>query len=137
MTTPAESATLILKLFELRQNPLLREARQWWLAEFTPRDADELIAIISGERNSFFRMTAGYWDMAASLVTFGAIDDEMFRAANPEIYATVSKVHPFLDQLRRPGSPDFMKHAESVVVADPRGVERMQVLREQFLARRG
>ena len=64
MATPFESATLILKLFELRREPMLREARIWFLREFNPRSADEAIALAAGERNDWFRMVIGYWDMA-------------------------------------------------------------------------
>jgi hypothetical protein len=137
MPTPFESAQLNLKLFEIRRDPVLREARQWWLNDFTPRTFEELAAIAGGERNASFRMVAGYWDMAASMVTFGAIDPDMFRAANPEIVATVAKVSPFLAQMREAsGIPEFMRYAEAVVVGMEGGVERMQMLREQFLARR-
>jgi len=136
MPTPFESAQLNLKLFELRRDPVLREARQWWLQSFTPRTFEELLAVAGGERNASFRMVAGYWDMAASFVTFGAIDAEMFRAANPEIFGTMSKVYPFLPQLREVAKiPEFLHHAESLVVSAPNGVERLQLLREQALAR--
>ncbi len=136
MPTPFESAQLNLKLFELRRDPVLREARQWWLESFTPRTFEELIGIAGGERNASFRMVAGYWDMASSMVTFGAIDAEMFRAANPEIFGTMSKVYTFLPQLREVAKiPEFLRHAESVVTAQPDGVERLQLLRDQALAR--
>lgn len=136
MSTPVDSAHLNLKLFELRRDPVLREARQWWLESFTPRSFDELMAVIAGERNASFRMVAGYWDMAASMVTFGAVDAEMFRAANPEIVGTLSKVYPFLPQLRElSGIPEFLRHAESVVVGMPNGVARLEMMRAQFLAR--
>ena len=69
MPTPFESATLNLRLFELRREPVLREARSWYFAEFNPETFAEFAAIVSGERNASFRMVLGYWDMAASLVT--------------------------------------------------------------------
>ena len=75
MPTPFESAQLNLQLFDLRREPLLREARRWFLTECTPNDFSELVTIASGPRNASFRMVLGYWDMAASLVTNGAIDD--------------------------------------------------------------
>ena len=78
MPTPFESAQLILKLFEIRRDPVLREARQWFLSDFNPVTWEECSAIIGGERNSSFRMVVGYWDMAASLVTHGAIDTELW-----------------------------------------------------------
>ena len=48
--------------------------------------------MVSGEKNAWFRMVVGYWDMAASLVTFGAIDQEMFNASNGELLVAFAKV---------------------------------------------
>jgi hypothetical protein len=120
MPTPFESATLNLKLFELRREPVLREAREWFLRDFNPESLEELIALVSGERNSSVRMVIGYWDFAASLVTTGAIDAEAFLAAHSEIIGAFSKIYPFLAEGRRvSGEPDFCKHMESVVLAAP------------------
>jgi hypothetical protein len=120
MPTPFESGLLNLQLFELRREPVLREARAWFLNEFNPESFDEFVALVSGERNASFRMVLGYWDMAASLVVSGAIDGDAFRAAHGEIFAAFSKVHPFLQQLRQAsGEPDFCRHAEAVVLAAP------------------
>src|SRR5882672_9193301 len=100
MATPFESATLNLKLFELRRDPVLREAREWFLRDFNPETFAEVVETVSGERNASFRMVLGYWDMAASLVTTGAIDADAFRAAHSEVFGTFSKIHPFLAELR-------------------------------------
>ena len=56
--------------------------------------------------------------MAASLVTSGAIDGNSFRAAHGEIFATFSKIQPFLDELRTVSKePDICKHMQAVVMA--------------------
>ena len=129
MPTPFESATLNLQLFELRREPVLREARDWFVRTFNPETFDDLLTIVKGERNASFRMVLGYWDMAASLVTSGAIDPDAFRAAHGEIFAALSKVYPFLGELRALSrEPDFCKHAEDVVLGAPDG--------EQILKRR-
>jgi hypothetical protein len=120
MPTPYESARLNLQLFELRREPVLREARAWFLAEFTPESFADLARMASTERNASFRMVLGYWDMAASLVTGGAIDGDAFRAAHGEIFLTFAKVHPFLAELRAAaGEPEFCRHVEQVVLAAP------------------
>lgn len=120
MPTPYESAQLNLKLFELRQDPLLREARAWFFVEFNPESFSELAAIASGERNAWFRMVLGYWDMAASLVTSGAIDGDSFRTAHSEVFVTFAKVSPYIDELRvRAGEPHFCRHLEEVVTRAP------------------
>jgi hypothetical protein len=129
MPTPFENATLNLKLFDLRREPVLREARQWFLAEFNPDSFAELAAIAGGPRNAVFRMVLGYWDMAASLVTTGAIDGEAFRAAHSEVFLTLAKVYPFLSELRAAsGEPDFCRHIERVVLEAP-GAEAIMARR--------
>jgi hypothetical protein len=126
MPTPFESATLNLRLFELRREPVLREARRWYFAEFNPETFAEFAAIVAGERNASFRMVLGYWDMAASLVTTGAIDAEAFRAAHGEIVATFAKVQPFLGELRSTsGELEFCRHIEAVVLGMPDAVAVM------------
>jgi hypothetical protein len=141
MPTPFESATLNLKLFELRRDPVLREAREWFLRDFNPETFAEVVETISGERNASFRMVLGYWDMAASLVITDAIDADAFRAAHSEVFGTFSKIHPFLAELRAvSGEPDFCKHVEAVVLGAPDGeailARRLAALRAAAKARK-
>ena len=88
MPTPFESALLNLKFFDLRREAVLRQARHWFVMEFNPESLAECVAVVGGERNAWVRMVIGYWDIAASLVTSGAIDGDSFRAAHGEIFAT-------------------------------------------------
>ncbi len=120
MPTPFESAELNLKLFDLRRETVLREARNWFLRDFHPQNVGEVATVLRTQRNASFRMVLGYWDMAASLVTGGAIDANAFRAAHSEIFGTFSKIHPFLREMREAwGEPDFCKHMEAVVMGAP------------------
>jgi len=120
MPTPFESAQLNLQLFKLRREPVLREARAWFVMEFNPESFTDIVAALSSERNAWFRMVIGYWDMAASMVTTGAIDGDAFRAAHTEIVATFSKIQPFLAEIRSAfAEPEFCRHMESVVMAAP------------------
>jgi hypothetical protein len=79
MPTPFESGLLNLHLFDLRREPVLREARSWFLGQFNPQSFSEVVALASGDRNASFRMVLSYWEMAASLVVNGAIDGDAFR----------------------------------------------------------
>ena len=120
MPTPYESARLNLQLYDLRREPALREARKWFLGEFNPESVEDLVRMIGDDHNATFRMVLGYWDMAASLVTSGAIDGDAFRAAHGEIFLTFAKIHPFLAQMRAAsGETDYCKHLEAVVMAAP------------------
>ena len=120
MPTPFESARLNLHLYDLRREPVLREARAWFLNDFNPETMEQLVAVLSGDRNPSFRMVLGYWDMAASMVTTGAIDADAFRAAHSEVFATFSKIEPLLAQLRAvSGESAFCQHLETVVMGAP------------------
>lgn len=120
MPTPFESAQLNLKLFELRRDPMLRQARDWFLFDFNPQSFPEFAALAMGERNAWFRMVIGYWDMACSLVTAGAIDADSFRAAHGEIFGAFSKIAPYLAELRASrGETSICKNMETVVMAAP------------------
>jgi len=120
LPTPFESAQLNLQLFDLRREPVLREARAWFLLEFNPETLADLGAVLAGHRNASFRMVLGYWDMAASLVTTGAIDADAFRAAHGEVFGTFCKVQPFLAEMRAvSGEADFCRHLEAVVMGAP------------------
>jgi hypothetical protein len=135
MPTPFESAQLNLQLFDLRREPVLREARAWFLLDFNPDSFADLVSAVSGERNASFRMVLGYWDMAASMVTTGAIDGDAFRAAHGEILATFAKIQPFLAEMRSAsGELDFCKHMETVVMAAPNAETTLTRRREAMRA---
>src|SRR6478735_4334889 len=120
MPTPFESAQLNLQLFDLRRESVLREARSWFVLEFHPETFAEFAATVRGEKNAQFRMVIGYWDMAASLVTTGAIDGDAFRAAHGEIFGAFSKIQPFLAEMRTTmGEPFFCQHLEAVALGAP------------------
>jgi hypothetical protein len=80
-------------------------------------------------------MVLGYWDMAASLVTTGAIDPEAFRAAHGEIFATFSKIQPFLAQFRATrAQPALFSHLETVVMGAPDAPATLERLRNSLRA---
>jgi hypothetical protein len=135
MPTPFESARLNLQLFDLRREAVLREARDWFLREFNPESFAEMIAVIRGPKNAAFRMVLGYWDMAASLVTTGAVDGDAFREAHGEIFGTFSKIQPFLADLRSAsGEPDICRNMEAVVLAAPNAEAILSRRREALSA---
>lgn len=134
MSTPYESAQLILKIFEMRREPVLREARHWFVREFHPTSADEIFAL-SADDNRKFRMVTGYWDMACSLVNHGAIDRQMFLDANGELFGSFAKVQPYLGAMReRMSSPTMMSHTEQVVMSIPDAEARLEAIRNRLKA---
>lgn len=124
------SADLLLKLYDLRREHGLRQARHWFFFEFFPKSADEVFAVWIGGASAQFRMVTSYWEMAAALVRHGAIDRPMFYAANTEHVAIIAKLGPFLPELRRrSGLADYLEHVETVVVEMPDAGQKLAVMR--------
>jgi hypothetical protein len=130
MSKQAE-ADLILKLYELRREPVMREARSWF-ATFNPKSHDEFIDILTGDKSGYYRMVTSYWDMAASLVNNGAIDAQMFNDANGEHIFVYAKLEPFLAEIRAQGSPQFLTHLEKLIKDIPNIDERLKFIRERI-----
>jgi len=135
-----ESADLILKLYELRREPTMREARNWMIGFFPESAADVIQAIVKAETSAYYRMVTTYWDMAASLVNHGAIDEEMFNDAQGEHIIVFSKIEPFLAELRETiGSPKMLANLETLVMRQPDAKEmlaaRREMMKRMFAAR--
>jgi hypothetical protein len=75
-----EQANLLLRLYELRREPRLREARAWFVANFDAKTPEEVNkkCPMGSEANASLRMVLSYWEMAAGLANRGLIDDELF-----------------------------------------------------------
>ncbi len=131
MTTKYESAELILKLYDLRRETKMREAREWF-AYFSPESAQDFMSAAMGEHSAHLRMVTSYWDMAASLVNHGGIDVDMFNDANMEHVFVFSKMEPFIAEMRQMiGSPDAWKDLEQLVMQMPDAKELLAGMRER------
>ena len=133
MPSPYESADLIMKLYELRREATMREARTWFALSFNPDSADEVARTMGGPNSAHFRMVTSYWDMAASFVNNGAIDEKMFTDANGEHLVVFAKVEPFLAEHRnRMGNQAFMANLEKLIMKQPNAKEGLATIRDRF-----
>ena len=112
-------ADLILKLYELRREKTMREARNWFF-QFNPKGREDFIDVLTSDKSGLYRMVISYWDMACSFVNNGALDAQMFNDANGEHFFVYAKLEPFLPALREEmGNPNFLGHLEKVVKEFP------------------
>ena len=126
-----ESADLILKLYDLRREDKMREARNWMFG-FNPTSVDEYWAtMMDPQVGGYLRMVTSYWDMAASFVNHGAIDAEMFNDTAGEHVMVFAKIQPLLTELREKfENPKAFQHLEKVIMSQPDGAERVAKTQE-------
>ena len=115
-----EDAATILKLYELRQEAVLRKARVW-IRDFWPTSAEEILVVLKdggSERNAWFRQSTTYWDMAAA--------QDLFLDTSAEAFFIAAKLWPYLEEIREQ-RPDCLAQIEKLV-------ERSQAARQKLEA---
>ena len=130
-----EQANLILRLYELRREPVMREARSYVGGEFMPASADEFIAIIStgGKLTGFVLQVYGYWDMVAAFVRHKALDASLVYDTCQEMYFQYAKIQPYLADFRkRMNLPEFLRNIEELIEDSKEGRERVSTMRKNM-----
>jgi hypothetical protein len=133
MSKQAE-AGLILKLYDLRREGTMRQARDWYFRDFNPESMADFMKAMMGPNSGHLRMVVSYWDMAAALVNNGAISLEFFDDSNGEHIGTFAKIEPILSEIRMAFSPRFAASLEKLIDATPDGRKRVSQGREQMKA---
>jgi len=97
-----DDVNLILKLYEMRREPRLREARMWFAASFKPRNLDDFRTLCpaGSDANASYRMVTTYWEMVASFLTSGVLSPELFFQSGRELLFTWERVRPIIAGLR-------------------------------------
>lgn len=133
-----EDATLILKLYELRREAVLRKARHWLIFEFNPATIEEYrsVAGASGtEHNDYLRQVLSYWEMAASLVVHGAVKADLFLDSNGEGIFIFAKFHAFRDDIQAKTGRPFMRHTAQLIEKYPAAREIFNAMLKSVQAR--
>jgi len=127
-----EDADLILKLYDLRREAVMRDARNWMFT-FNPTSLQDVMQTMVSEHSGHLRMVMSYWDMACALVTNGAIDEELFNQTNGEHIFVYMKMEPVLEEVRKMfDNPEFLKNLETVVKRIPDIETKLPQMRERM-----
>ena len=127
----AEDAKVVLKLYDLRREAEMRKARNWFGAEFWPQNADDFLKVANAfgsQENAWLRQVGGYWDMAASMVLLGALNEELFLqpGISGEMFFIFAKIHPFLKEIReKMNNPEAFANIERVATGSKLARKRL------------
>jgi len=97
-----EQVNLMLRLYDIRREPRLREARDWYLASFHPASPDDIMKIAppGSRENAFLRMVVSYWEMVASIVNRGLIDEDFYFENTGEQWVVWEQLKPIVEYWR-------------------------------------
>lgn len=132
---PIRQAELILKLYELRRETVMREARSYVGGKFSPKSAEELFDIVAaGTRESGFVLQVyGYWDMVAAFVSSGALDAQIVYDTCQEMYFQYAKIQPYLAEFRcKMKLPEFLVSIERIIDGSEAGRGRLEAMKKNL-----
>jgi len=138
----AHDADLILKLYDLRREAEMRKARNWYMIEFWPQSADDILKVANAfpsQENAWMRQVGGYWDMVAALVLHGALNEDLFLQPGicGEMFFIFAKVHPFLKEVReKMNNPEIFVNIEKVATRSKLARNRLERVSKHIENRR-
>ncbi len=123
-------AQLILTLYELRTEPVMREAREWLLHIFHPVTAEDVFALLAdstSQESGYLRQVTSYWEMAASFVLRGALSEELFVDCNGEPFYLYATFLPLLPAIRE-RVPTFLSRTGELIEHSKTAKERVTAI---------
>ena len=112
-----DDANLILRLYELRREERMRQARAWFTAKCKVKSYAELLQLAPGgsEENASVRMVTSYWDLVASFMTAGVLNKELFFQSGRELLLVWERVRDYLPSMRDAyQDPNYLQHLETI-----------------------
>ena len=101
-TITYDEVNLMLRLYDMRREARLRQARSWFLDHFHPMSPDEMTEKYAPGTDEYnnIRMVISYWDMVASIVNRGLINDELFFESNGEMWVVWDRIRSIVPTWR-------------------------------------
>jgi len=89
-----DDVNLILRLYEMRREEKMREARDWFVKNFKPKSMEDFqkLAAPGTQENAYFRQVTSYWEMVASFMTQGVLNRELFFQSGLELLLCWSRL---------------------------------------------
>jgi len=111
-------AELVIRLYELRRDPVMRESRNVMFTQFLPKSYEDLKVVATNNANPLnaaYRQTTSYWEMVYGMAKHGIIHaDFLMENSGEGIYLYV-KAYPWLAQLRADANRRVFENTEWIV----------------------
>jgi hypothetical protein len=111
-----EQVDTLLKLYDLRREARLREARAWFVRNFHLESLEQR-ATLTPEQDASLRMVAGYWDMVANIVRRGMVDEELLFETTGEFWVVWDRLKTLAIEYRKAAKdPHIWENLEKLAV---------------------
>jgi hypothetical protein len=141
-TPDHHDAELLIQVYELRREAVLRASRQAIQSDFWPKRWADVEAVTKPDHplNAAYRQTSTYWEMVYSFARHGIVHPAFWLENNGEGFYLLARVEPYLSQIRELGNPASFRNAEWAALECPDGrpiYERIKARVAKMAAARG
>lgn len=116
MGTPThDQAELQLKLYDLRREAKLRQAREWFFRNYFVEKLEDSarIAAPGTENGALAMMVLSYWDQACAFLNHGLLHEDLFFETTGEFFGVWERIKPIIAEGRQAfGNKQFMANLE-------------------------
>jgi hypothetical protein len=112
-----DDVSLVLRLYEIRRESRMRDARRWFVKECHAKNLAELDALCppGSTENESFRMVTSYWDMCSSFITGGVLQPDIFFESGREALLVWERIRDIVPAIReRFEDPKYLGNLEEV-----------------------
>src|SRR5262245_23828335 len=97
-----EQAQLHLQVYDLRREPRLRQARDWFQKNYVVETFEDSnrIAPMGSEPGIYVGMVIGYWEQACALLNYGLLNEDLFFETSGEFFGVWEQLKPVVPQYR-------------------------------------
>lgn len=127
-------ATIILQLYDLRREAVMRESRAAIYSRFRPANVGEAVAILKQDHplNAALRQVVGYWEMVYGMMKWGILHADFALESTGEGMVLYAKMEPYLSEVRAQKTGVQFNNAEWVATHTEAGKKLMERLRPRF-----
>ncbi len=108
-------AELVMKLYDLRREAIMRESRSAINGKYWPKNAEEATAVTKSDSalNAAYRQVSTYWEMAYGMAKHGVLHADFMLESNSEGIFLFARVEPYLADFREL-NPNAFRNTEWV-----------------------
>lgn len=125
-----QDAELVLRLYDLRREAVMRESRNAIMSKFWPKSYEEVVAVTKPDHplNQAFRQTSSYWEMVYGMAKHGIANADYLIENNGEGLFLLAKVQPYLERFRKEMAPIAFVNAEWISTNCAEGKRRYEMI---------
>lgn len=123
-------ADIILKLYDLRREAVMRESRNAINSKFWPKSYEDFVAITKPDHplNAAFRQVGSYWEMVYGFAFHGVVNPDFNIEMNGEGLFLYAKAKPFVERYRLEIAPTAFQRAQWITENCVEGKRRFAMI---------